>query len=200
MGVSAIKSLREKTGAGIMDCKSALQESGGDITKAIDFLRKKGMATAEKKSCRAAQEGSIASYIHAGGKIGVLLEVKCETDFVARNPEFKALVKDLGMQVAGANPAPRYVKKEDVPEEIIEKERAIFRAQAIESKKPEAIIEKIVEGKVNKFVQSICLLDQSYVKDPQITIRELLAQSITKMGENILVKRFIRYQLGEGDA
>ncbi len=200
MGVSAIKSLREKTGAGIMDCKSALQESGGDVTKAMDFLRTKGLATAAKKSGRATQEGSIASYIHAGGKMGVLLEVNCETDFVARNPEFQALVKDLGMQVAGANPAPRYVQKEDVPEELIQKERAIFRAQAIESKKPEAIIEKIVEGKVDKFVQSICLLEQSYVKDPQITIRELLAQSIAKVGENILIKRFVRYQLGEGEA
>ncbi len=202
MGVSAveIKSLREKTGAGIMDCKAALQASEGDIEKSIDFLRKKGLATATKKSSRATDEGSIGSYIHYGGKIGVLVEVNCETDFVARNPEFQTLVKDLSMQVAGSNPAPLYVRKEEVPEEIIEHERAIFKAQAMESKKPEAVIEKIAEGKIKKFLKSICLMEQPFLKDPEITVSDLVAQTISKVGENIQVRRFVRFQLGEGEA
>jgi len=198
--VTAIKSLREKTGAGIMDCKTALQASEGDITKAVDFLRKKGLATATKKSGRATDEGSIGSYIHFGGKIGVLVEVNCETDFVARNPEFQTLVKDLSMQVAGANPVPLYVRKEEVPEEVIEHERAIYKAQAAESKKPEAVIEKIAEGKINKFLQSVCLMEQPYLKDPDLKIADLIAQTIAKVGENIQVRRFVRYELGEGGA
>ncbi len=197
MGVNAIKSLREKTGAGIMDCKTALQESGGDVEKAIDFLRKKGLATASKKSGRATEEGCIGSYIHFGGKIGVLIEVNCETDFVARNPEFQTLVKDLGMQVAGSNPPPLYVRKEEVPDDVIEKERAIYKAQAMESKKPAAVIEKIADGKINKYLQSICLLEQPYLKDPDMTIAELVAQTVAKVGENVQVRRFVRYQLGE---
>lgn len=198
--MTAIKSLREKTGAGIMDCKTALQASEGDITKAVDFLRKKGLATATKKSGRATDEGSIGSYIHFGGKIGVLVEVNCETDFVARNPEFQTLVKDLSMQVAGANPVPLYVRKEEVPEEVIEHERAIYKAQAAESKKPEAVIEKIAEGKINKFLQSVCLMEQPYLKDPDLKIADLIAQTIAKVGENIQVRRFVRYELGEGGA
>ncbi len=200
MGVSAIKALREKTGAGILDCKTALLESEGDITRAIDFLRKKGLASAIKKSGRATDEGSIGSYIHYGGKIGVLVEVNCETDFVARNPEFKTLVKDLAMQVAGANPVPLYVRKEDIPREVIEHERTIFTAQAKESKKPEAVIEKIAEGKVKKFIQSICLLEQPFVKASDTTVKELIAQTVAKVGENIQVRRFVRYHLGEGEA
>ena len=200
MEVNAIKSLREKTGAGIMDCKVALQESDGDITKAIDFLRKKGLATASKKSGRATEEGSIASYIHAGGKIGVLVEVNCETDFVARNPEFQALLKDLAIQIAGSSPAPRYVRKEEVPADVIAHELEIYKAQAMESKKPEAVIEKIAEGKVNKFIQSICLLEQPYVKDPEVTIGDMIAQTILKVGENIQVRRFVRYQLGQSES
>jgi len=200
LGVSAIKALREKTGAGILDCKTALLESEGDITRAIDFLRKKGLASAIKKSGRATDEGSIGSYIHYGGKIGVLVEVNCETDFVARNPEFKTLVKDLAMQVAGANPVPLYVRKEDIPREVIEHERTIFTAQAKESKKPEAVIEKIAEGKVKKFIQSICLLEQPFVKASDTTVKELIAQTVAKVGENIQVRRFVRYHLGEGEA
>lgn len=200
MEVNAIKSLREKTGAGIMDCKVALQESGGDITKAIDFLRKKGLATASKKSGRATEEGSIASYIHAGGKIGVLVEVNCETDFVARNPEFQTLLKDLAIQIAGSSPAPRYIRKEEVPADVIAHELEIYKAQAMESKKPEAVIEKIAEGKVNKFIQSICLLEQPYVKDPEVTIGDMIAQTILKVGENIQVRRFVRYQLGQSES
>lgn len=201
MGVSAaeIKLLREKTGAGIMDCKAALQASEGDVTKSIEFLRKKGLATATKKSSRATDEGSIGSYIHYGGKIGVLVEVNCETDFVARNPEFQNLVKDLSMQVAGANPVPLYVRKEEVPEQVIASERAIYKAQAMESKKPEAVIEKIAEGKIRKYLQQICLLEQPFLKDPDITISDLVAQTISKVGENIQVRRFVRFQLGEGE-
>lgn len=183
-----------------MDCKVALQESDGDITKAIDFLRKKGLATASKKSGRATEEGSIASYIHAGGKIGVLVEVNCETDFVARNPEFQALLKDLAIQIAGSNPPPRYVRKEEVPADVIAHELEIYKAQAMESKKPEAVIEKIAEGKVNKFIQSICLLEQPYVKDPEVTIGDMIAQTILKVGENIQVRRFVRYQLGQSES
>ncbi len=201
MGVSAaeIKLLREKTGAGIMDCKAALQASEGDVTKSIEFLRKKGLATATKKSSRTTDEGSIGSYIHYGGKIGVLVEVNCETDFVARNPEFQNLVKDLSMQVAGANPVPLYVRKEEVPEQVIANERAIYKAQAMESKKPEAVIEKIAEGKIKKYLQQICLLEQPFLKDPEITISDLVAQTVSKVGENIQIRRFVRFQLGEGE-
>ncbi len=182
-----------------MDCKAALQSSDGDIAKAIDFLRKKGLATATKKSGRATNEGRIGSYIHFGGKIGVLVEVNCETDFVARNPEFQDLVKNLSMQVAGANPSPRYVCKEDVPEDVIIHEREIYKAQAMESKKPEAVIEKIAEGKIKKFIQSVCLMEQPYLKDPDLTIADLVAQTIAKVGENIQIRRFVRYQLGESE-
>ncbi|HZR45876.1 MAG TPA: translation elongation factor Ts [Candidatus Manganitrophaceae bacterium] len=195
--VDTIKELREKTGAGIMDCKTALAQSQGDLAKAIDFLRQKGLATAAKKAGREAREGVIGSYIHFGGKIGVLVEVNCETDFVARNPEFQELVKDVAMQVAGSTPAPRYIRPEDVPADVIEKERAIFIAQARETKKPEAVIEKIAQGKVEKFLQEVCLMEQPFIKDPQVKIKDLIAQKISKIGENIQVRRFTRYQLGE---
>jgi len=199
LGLADIKVLREKTGAGILACKNALQASEGDLEKAIDFLRKKGLASAEKKSGRKTQEGSIGSYIHAGGKIGVLIEVNCETDFVARNSEFQSLVRDLAMQVAGASPVPRFVRKEDVPKELLDKERAIYEAQARESKKPEAVIERIAEGKLNKFLQEVCLLEQAFIKEPKKTINELLAEKITKIGENIQVRRFTRFRLGEAE-
>lgn len=198
MAVDTIKELREKTGAGIMDCKTALAQSEGNLEKAIDFLRQKGLATATKKAGREAREGTIGSYIHFGGKIGVLVEVNCETDFVARNPEFQELVKDLAMQIAGSVPAPQYIRREEVPPAVIEKEKEIYMAQARETKKPEGVIAKIAEGKIEKFLQEICLLEQPFIKDPQIKIKEMVAQKIAKVGENILVRRFTRYQLGEG--
>lgn len=182
-----------------MDCKTALQASGDDLEKAIEFLRKKGLAGAAKKSGRATEQGAIGSYIHGAGTIGVLIEVNCETDFVARNSEFQGLVKDLAMQVAGTHPPPRYVQQEDVPEALIAKEREIFKAQALESKKPEAVVEKIAEGKIKKFIQEICLLEQPFIKDSKITIKELIAEKTSKMGENIQVRRFTRYRLGESE-
>ncbi len=190
-----VKELREKTGAGIMDCKKALAECGGDMEKATEVLRKKGLATAAKKASRATNEGLIHAYIHMGGKIGVLIEVNCETDFVARTDEFKELVHNLAMQVAAS--APLYVSKEDVPEEVLEKERKLYREQALEQGKPEKVVDRIVEGKLNKFYQEICLLEQPYIREPEKTISQLITEYIAKLGENIRVKRFTRYQLGE---
>lgn len=190
-----VKELREKTGVGIMDCKRALSESGGDIEKALDYLRQKGLAVAAKKAAREAKEGIVGSYIHGNGKIGVLVEINCETDFVARNPEFQELVRDIAMQIAWSNPP--YIRREDVPADVIEKEKEIFRAQARETGKPENVIEKIVEGKVEKYFTDACLLEQAYVKDSSINLSDLVSQKIAKIGENILVKRFVRYQLGE---
>ncbi len=190
-----VKELREKTGVGIMDCKRALSESGGDIEKALDYLRQKGLAVAAKKAAREAKEGIVGSYIHGNGKIGVLVEINCETDFVARNPEFQELVRDIAMQIAWSNPP--YIRREDVPADVIEKEKEIFRAQARETGKPENVIEKIVEGKVEKYFTDACLLEQAYVKDSSVNLNDLISQKIAKIGENILVKRFVRYQLGE---
>ena len=190
-----VKELRDKTGAGILDCQKALQETGDDIEKAIDYLRQKGLAAAQKKSGRETNQGLVHAYIHMGGKIGVLIEVNCETDFVARNEEFKAFVNDLALQVAAAKPT--YVKREDIPKEIVDKERAIYEAQAKEMGKPPAAWPKIVEGKLEKFYQENCLLEQSFIKDPAVTIKDLLAQKISKIGENMNVRRFTRYQLGE---
>jgi len=190
-----VKELREKTGAGIMDCKKALSDAGGDMEKAVDILRQKGLAVAAKKASRETREGIIGSYIHAGGKIGVLVEVNCETDFVARNKEFQELVKDIAMQIAWSNPP--YLRREDVPGAVIDREREIYRAQAMESGKPEHVIEKIVEGKMEKFFNDSCLLEQPFIKDSSLTVNDLIRQKIAKMGENIVVKRFIRYQLGE---
>ena len=188
------KELREKTGVGIMDCKRALAESSGDLEKAIDLLRQKGLASAAKKASRETKEGVISSYIHGAGKIGVLVEVNCETDFVARNSEFQELVKDIAMQIAASNPS--YVRREDVPADVLEKERSIYKIQARESGKPEHVLDKIVEGKVEKFYVETCLLEQSFIKDPSVTINEMVQQKIAKIGENISVKRFSRYQLG----
>ena len=190
----AVKELREKTGVGIMDCKRALADSGGDIEKAIDLLRQKGLSSAAKKASRETKEGVISSYIHGAGKIGVLVEVNCETDFVARNSEFQELVKDIAMQIAASNPS--WVRREDVPADVLEKERSIYKIQARESGKPEHVLDKIVEGKVEKFYVETCLLEQSFIKDSSVTINEMVQQKIAKIGENISVKRFTRYQLG----
>jgi elongation factor Ts len=191
-----VKELRQKTGAGIMDCKQALIESQDDISKAIDWLRQKGLASAAKKAGRATDQGVIASYIHAGNKVGVLIEVNCETDFVARNDEFQALVKDLMLQVA-ANKETLYVRREDVPQDVVEKELQIYRAQAKELGKPEAAWEKIATGKLEKYYQDTCLMEQSFIKDPNVKIGDVLTEKIAKLGENIGVRRFTRYQLGE---
>ena len=190
-----VKELREKTGAGILDCQKALQESANNIDKAIDYLRQKGLAAAQKKAGRETNEGTISAYIHPGNRIGVLVEVNCETDFVARNEEFQAFVKDLALQIAASSPS--YVKREDVPPDLIEKEKKIYLAQAKEMGKPEAAWPKIVEGKLEKFYQESCLLEQAFIKDPAVSIKDLVAQKIAKIGENINIRRFTRYQLGQ---
>jgi elongation factor Ts len=191
-----VAELREKTGAGMMDCKKALNEAGGDLGKAEEVLRKKGLSAAAKKAGRIASEGAVASYIHMGGKIGVLVEVNCETDFVARTEGFQALVKDVAMQIAAA--APQYVRREEVPAAAIEKELEIARAQAREQKKPDAIIEKIATGKVDKFYKEVCLMEQPFVKDDKKTIQEVVTEAVAKIGENIQIRRFARFVLGEG--
>jgi elongation factor Ts len=192
---SLVKELREKTGAGILDCQKALQETGDDIDKAIDYLRQKGLAAAQKKSGRETNQGLIHAYIHMGGKIGVLIEVNCETDFVARNEEFKAFVNDLALQVAAAKPS--YVKREDIPKDVVDKERAIYEGQAKEMGKPPAAWSKIVDGKLEKFYQESCLMEQAFIKDPAVMVKDLVAQKIAKIGENMNIRRFTRYQLGE---
>ena len=196
IGASEVKELRNRTGAGIMDCKSALTEAGGDIDKAIEILRTKGLAKAAKKAGRIVSEGLVGSYIHAGGKIGVLVEVNCETDFVAKTDDFKQFVKDVAMHIAAS--APLYVRREEVPEEIKEREKKIYETQAKEAGKPEKIIEKIVSGKLDKYLSEICLLEQPFIKDPDKTIQDLLQETIAKLGENISIRRFVRYQLCEG--
>ena len=190
-----VKELREKTGAGILDCQKALVENGNDIEKSIDYLRQKGLAAAAKKSGRETNQGLVHAYIHMGGKIGVLIEVNCETDFVARNDEFKAFVNDLALQVAAAKPL--YVKREDIPKDLIDKERVIYEGQAKEMGKPPAAWPKIVDGKLEKFFQESCLMEQSFIKDPAVSIKDLLAQKIAKIGENMNIRRFTRFQLGE---
>jgi len=190
-----VKTLRERTGLGIMDCKSALAEAQGSLDEAEKLLRKKGLAASSKRSERVAAEGSVGSYIHIGGKIGVLVEVNCETDFVARNADFQQLVKDLAMQIAAANP--RVVSREEVTPALLDQEREIYRAQARATGKPDAVVEKIVDGKMEKFYAENCLLEQPFVKDTAISVGELLSQSIAKIGENIVVRRFTRYGLGE---
>lgn len=189
-----VKELREKTGAGILDCQKALVESSNDIEKAIEHLRQKGLAAAQKKAGRETNEGLVAAYIHPGSRIGVLVEVNCETDFVARNEEFQAFVKDIALQIAASSPS--YIKREDIPASVIEKEKQIYLAQAKEMGKPEPAWGKIVEGKLEKFRQESCLLDQVFIKDPTLAIKDLLAQKIAKIGENITIRRFTRYQLG----
>ncbi|MBA4544062.1 MULTISPECIES: translation elongation factor Ts [Thermoactinomyces] len=191
-----VKELREKTGAGMMDCKKALTETNGDMEKAIEYLREKGIAKAAKKAGRIAAEGVVESYIHAGGRIGVLVEVNCETDFVAKTDDFKSFVKDVAMQIAAMNP--KYVRSEEIPEEEVQKEREILRQQALQEGKPENIVDKMVEGRLKKHFQEICLLNQAYVKDPDKTIDQLLKETIAKLGENINIRRFVRYEMGEG--
>lgn len=190
-----VKELREKTGAGILDCQKALTENGNDIEKAIDYLRQKGLAAAAKKAGRETNQGLIHSYIHMGGKIGVLIEVNCETDFVARNEEFKAFVNDLALQIAAAKPS--YVKRDDIPADLVAREKAIFEGQAKELGKPPAAWPKIIEGKLEKFYQENCLMEQSFIKDPTVTIKDMVSQKISKIGENMNVRRFTRFQLGE---
>ena len=191
---SMIKELREKTQAGMVDCKKALVENDGDMEKAVEYLRKKGLASADKKMGREVTEGIVASYIHSNNKIGVLVELKCATDFVARNEDFVTLAKELAMQIAAANPL--YVKIEDVPAEVIEKEKEIYREQMKNSGKPDNVIEKIVEGKLTKFYSEVCLLDQEYIKDSSLKIQDLIKQKIAVFGENIEVGKFARFQIG----
>ena len=195
VNASSVRDLRERTGAGMMDCKKALAEVNGDVEKAIVYLREKGLAAAAKRAGRTAADGLVEAYIHAGGKIGVLIEVNCETDFVARTDDFKGLVRDLAMQVAAANP--RYVSREEVPADVLEQERAIYAAQAATSGKPAAVIEKMVTGKIEKFFADVCLLEQSFIKDSDKPVSRLVSDAVAKMGENIVVRRFSRFQLGE---
>lgn len=190
-----VKELREKSGAGIMDCKKALAEADGDIEKAFDSLRKKGIAAAQKRIGRATSEGVIESYIHPGNRLGVLVEVNCETDFVAKTNEFRAFVKDIAMQVAAANPIA--VTRETIDKEIVEKEREIFLSQVKEMNKPEHVMEKIVEGKLEKFYQEVCLMEQQFIKDTNKSVKDILMETIGKIGENIAIKRFARFRLGE---
>jgi len=190
-----VKSLREKTGAGMMDCKNALTESDGVLDKAIEYLRKKGLKKVEKKAGRITQEGIIQSYIHPGSRLGVLIEVNCETDFVARTEDFQKFTKDLAMQIAAANPS--VVERGQVEKETIEKELDIYRAQAKDQGKPDNIIERVISGKLEKYYQEVCLMEQSFVKDPDKTVQDLLTETISRLGENIIIKRFVRFQLGE---
>lgn len=197
MEISAdlVKKLREKTGVGLMDCKEALKQASGDMEKAIEYLREKGLAKLQKRMGKVASEGVIASYIHTGGKVGTMVEVNCETDFVANTKDFQEFARDVAMQITASSPM--YVKREDVPEEAKEKEKSIYRKQALESGKPEKIIDKIAEGKMEKFYQEVCLVEQPFIKNPDITIKALLEELIVKMGEKILINRFVRFQLGE---
>ena len=196
ISMDLVKDLRQRTGAGVMDCRTALQEAKGNVEGAIDYLRRKGLATAAKKAGRIATDGLVSSYIHAGGKIGVLVEINCETDFVARTDDFQTFVKNMAMQIAAANP--QYIRREEVPAEVLEKERQIYRTQALESGKPEKVIDKIVDGKMERFYSEACLLEQTYIKDSDQTVREVLEAMIAKIGENISIRRFARFQLGEG--
>jgi elongation factor Ts len=198
MAISAaqVKELRAKTGAGMMDCKKVLTEADGDMERAIELLREKGLAKAEKKADRIAAEGVVESYIHAGGRIGVLVEVNCETDFVAKTDDFRTFVKDVAMQIAAMNP--QYVRREEVPAEELEKEKEILRNQALQEGKPEHIVDKMVEGRLGKFYERVCLLEQPFIKDGDKKIDELVKEKIAKIGENITIRRFVRYELGEG--
>jgi elongation factor Ts len=195
ISASMVKQLREKTSAGMMDCKKALAECDGDMSKAVDFLRTKGLATAAKRAGREMSEGVVQSYIHLGGKLGVLVEVNCETDFVAKNEAFIEFAKNICMHIAAANPLG--ISPDDITEDVILKEKEIFRAQALEMGKPEKMIDKIVEGKLNKFYKESCLMNQQYVRDPNLTIADLTNEMIAKIGENIIIKRFERFKIGE---
>lgn len=190
-----IKQLRAMTGAGVLECRKALGEAGGDMNKAIEILREKGVAKAAKKASREAHEGTIGHYVHTGSRVAALVELNCETDFVARTPEFQQLAHDLAMQVVAASP--QYIRPEDIPAEVLEREKNIYRAQLADSGKPAEVIEKIVEGKLQKFYEEACLLNQPFIKDGNITVGELITQTIAKMGENIIVRRFVRFSVGE---
>ncbi len=196
ISASMVKELREITGAGMMDCKKALIETNGNMEKAVEYLREKGLSQAAKKAGRIASEGLVSSYIHMGGRIGVLVEVNCETDFVAKTEKFQEFVKNIAMQITAAKP--EYVRKEEVPQEIIEKEKAILRAQALNEGKPEKIVDKMVEGRIEKYYKEICLLEQPYIKDGDKSVGTLLNETIAEIGENINIRRFVRYELGEG--
>lgn len=195
ISVELVKDLRQRTGAGVIDCKTALQEAKGNLEGAIDYLRRKGLATAAKKAGRIATDGLVSSYIHAGGKMGVLVEINCETDFVAKTEDFQTFVKNIAMHIAAANP--QYIRREEIPKEVLERERAIYETQAQEAGKPQKVIDKIVEGKMERFYSEVCLTEQTYVRDPDLTIKELVDAMIAKVGENITIRRFARFQLGE---
>lgn len=196
ISATAVRDLREKTGAGMMDCKKALSECQGDVSKAVDWLRKKGLSQAEKKAGRAAAEGVVSAYIHGDGKIGVLVEVNCETDFVARTEDFKAFVRDVAMHIAATNP--QYVTAAEVPQDVLNREKDVLKAQAAQSGKPAQVIEKMVEGRIAKFLAEICLMDQPFVKEPDKTVTQIQKELVAKLGENIAVRRFTRLVMGEG--
>jgi elongation factor Ts len=195
INATMVKKLRDLTGAGMMECKAALSEAKGDVDEATTILRKRGLAQATRKAGRSTNEGLIGSYIHMGGKIGVLVEINCESDFVARTDDFQNLAREIAMHIAAASP--QYVRREDVPEDVLERERGIYRAQMDGQNKPQNVIDKIVEGKLNSFYEQVCLLDQPSIRDPKVTIGQLVQQSIAKLGENIAVPRFVRFKLGE---
>ncbi|HJU63980.1 MAG TPA: translation elongation factor Ts [Candidatus Binatia bacterium] len=196
VNATLVRELRDKTGAGIMDCKRALAETRGDLDNAISYLRQKGLAAAAKKADRVAADGAVGAYVHPGGKIGVLVEINCETDFVARTAEFQSLLKDIAMQIAAANP--RYVRREDLSADELEKEREIYRRQGVESGKPEKVIEKIVDGKMERFFSEVCLLEQAFIKDPDHKVADVVNDVVARLKEKIEVRRFVRYHLGEG--
>ena len=196
--LALVKELRERTGAGVVDCQKALTESGGDVEKAITFLREKGLAAAAKRAGRTAAQGVVGSYIHGGGKIGVLVEVNCETDFVARTEEFQRLVKDIAMQVAAANP--RYVRRDEVSEEERTREREIYRVQTEQSGKPAAVIDRIVDGKLEKFYSEVCLMEQPFIREPGKTVEQMIKEMVARTGENVVIRRFARFQIGEEGA
>jgi elongation factor Ts len=196
VSASAVKELREKTGAGMLDCKKALDEANGDVQKASEILREKGLSAAANKAGRAATEGTVESYIHAGGRIGVLVEINCETDFVGKTDQFREFARDIAMQIAAASP--KYVRREEVPQEDIDKEREILTNQALNEGKPANIVEKMVDGRISKFFEEYCLMDQSFIKDPDKKVSQLLNEKISTIGENISIRRFVRYELGEG--
>jgi elongation factor Ts len=198
ISATLVKTLRDRTGAGMMECKAALQEAQGNLEEATTVLRKRGLAQAAKKSGRSTSEGLIGAYIHQGGKIGVLVEINCESDFVARTDDFQTLLKEVALQVAAASPqAPQYVRREDVPADVLERERGIYRAQMAESGKPPQVIEKIVEGKLNSFYESVVLLEQPSIRDPKTTVEQLVKAAVAKLGENVTIARFVRFKVGE---
>jgi elongation factor Ts len=196
ISIELVRDLRQRTGAGVIDCKTALQEVKGDVDAAIEYLRRKGLATAAKKAGRIAADGLVSSYIHAGGKMGVLVEINCETDFVAKTEDFQNFVKNIAMHIAAANP--QYIRREEIPTEVLEREKRIYRSQAVDSGKPEKVLDKIVQGKLERFYSEVCLLEQTYFKDSDLTVKDVLDGMVAKFGENINIRRFARFQLGEG--